>query len=755
MAASLTKNTAWEGKTGTQVESFIKTSLENKIGVVWEDEKNGLYLCFADATNRDAYIADNTKTYLILGSFKAGAKVGNANIFVSSGDAVIVPVGATGNKIQMYFEIRDTAGNLTNETATVSFTVRDGDNNIYDTVTKTDQQGGSSNPIEFPLDLFLKEGTNSIRIDVRGDATGVYAYKVVTYEVYNGIRIKDVQETMICGNEYQLEYEVAEGIELQSGSAVWAIVKGASGDTISANGLLSTTITENTNRDITVQVSVATTNMTTLSAKKTFQVKRYAVPTGVSINGSSGISADTTYTLELSSSDISIEYETEWNLTGEAVDNKVVQMGNKNANSCEVKVLKNLTDTAYTFTLSATISYSWIGTMYALQAEKVVRVGAQSTSAYQATWIRINQNISDPDAMITLATDLGDNGEQLQSIRSYSHRYLGKYTGEGEMTICQLSDADSNFFAANQGATKATLSGAQGDVFMKLPHFWYCAVKESDNVWRVGFSRNAERPGINWKEWSGNDLIGVYMASIMSEQARSVSGATPKTNYSPSQFDKDISKRGTGYGMLRFIHHSIMAFLFFAYYKNTNSQAKCGAGREQGTSQTGSTDKLGMTDTTPTTVSQTGGSVNFWGLEDWWGRYSECIGYLAVDCYDGYTGWEVIDPDNGDRSYETHQSHDKDFYINKLAIGEYLDAVPGEPSGGTSNTGYCDCFRTNRSFFRGYVVRGGSGSNACNGITYLNTKMTYDTHTDTEVGARLIFSGNIVEEANPTDFMNI
>ena len=50
------------------------------------------------------------------------------------------------------------------------------------------------------------------------------------------------------------------------------------------------------------------------------------------------------------------------------------------------------------------------------------------------SWITIDQNISDPATRIS-----GDiNGEHIQLIRSNSHRYLGKYTSEGTMTICQL-----------------------------------------------------------------------------------------------------------------------------------------------------------------------------------------------------------------------------------------------------------------------------------------------------------------------------
>lgn len=114
--------------------------------------------------------------------------------------------------------------------------------------------------------------------------------------------------------------------------------------------------------------------------------------------------------------------------------------------------------------------------------------------------------ITDPASMIT-----GDvNGEAIQAIRSNSHRYLGKYTGNGQMTICQLDDSDSTKYFDGDNAI---LTGAQGDVFMRLPKFFYKATNVSTDIWDISFAYGGDSaPDATWKTWDGNDLIGAYEA---------------------------------------------------------------------------------------------------------------------------------------------------------------------------------------------------------------------------------------------------
>lgn len=61
------------------------------------------------------------------------------------------------------------------------------------------------------------------------------------------------------------------------------------------------------------------------------------------------------------------------------------------------------------------------------------------------------------------------------------HRVLTKKTGSGEVTVCQLHDKNSNYFADADDVSKATaavLTGAMGDVMLHEPHYWYKGVND-------------------------------------------------------------------------------------------------------------------------------------------------------------------------------------------------------------------------------------------------------------------------------------
>lgn len=100
----------------------------------------------------------------------------------------------------------------------------------------------------------------------------------------------------------------------------------------------------------------------------------------------------------------------------------------------------------------------------------------------EPSFIEIDNLQTSPQAVIT--GDVG--GPAIQWIRANSHRYLGKIdTSDGSMAICQLDDSDSGLY---HDGSEAVLTGSEGDVFMKLPRFFYHSEPLSDYKWRVGFS---------------------------------------------------------------------------------------------------------------------------------------------------------------------------------------------------------------------------------------------------------------------------
>lgn len=350
--------------------------------------------------------------------------------------------------------------------------------------------------------------------------------------------------------------------------------------------------------------------------------------------------------------------------------------------------------------------------------------------------IYIDQTITDPASMIS-----GDiNGAAIQAIRANSHRYLGKYTAENTMTICQLFDANSNYY---HDGTVADLTGAEGDVFMRLPLFYTKATELSANIWKIQFIYGKKINGDNWMQWGDNDLIGVYKAYQTGSKIYSRSGVTLSVNISQANFKTYARNRGTGFTAVKLKHHNIMAFLFYALYGNTNSQAICGSGTETYPKTAGGTNSLGMTDTV--TINGNSMSINFWGLENWWGNLYEWVDNVVHNNFvlkitedDGNVREEYINRDVG--------------FIKKIRIGDYLDTITIE-TGASETSGFCDYYYQNETQ-NSVFIRSNSGNSNYGGIIS-NGISNLPTITSPEAGSRLAFLGNVVEEKDVEKFKSL
>ena len=296
------------------------------------------------------------------------------------------------------------------------------------------------------------------------------------------------------------------------------------------------------------------------------------------------------------------------------------------------------------------------------------------------------------------------------------------------MTYCRLKDDDGTKY---YDGTSATLTGGEGDVYMKLPQFWYKAEETSTDVWRIGFADS--RPDDTWTEWEGNDLIGVYEAYNSSSKVYSRSGVVSTGYVSQANFKSYARARGKGFSIVKWKHHCIMAFLFYAQYGNMNCQAQCGAGTNSNTKSTGQTNALGMTDTT--TANGNSMSINFWGLENWWGNKEEWMDNVTISDY----VWSVTEDDGTVRT--DGKGHPASGYITKMLIGAHLDLIP-TAGGGSDTTSYCDsCYVGSGSCV---VYRSGGSAYAYGGIACAYS-VGNSSYTDLVLGSRLAFSGSLVE----------
>lgn len=356
--------------------------------------------------------------------------------------------------------------------------------------------------------------------------------------------------------------------------------------------------------------------------------------------------------------------------------------------------------------------------------------------------IYIDQTITDPASMIS-----GDiNGAAIQAIRANSHRYLGKYTASsGTMTICQLSDTDSTKFA---DGTTADLTGAQGDVFMRLPIFYTQAIELVEDLWQIKFAFGGRPEGDRWMQWGGNDLIGVYEAYHSSSKLYSRSGVTPSNNISQQNFKTYARNRGTGFTIVKHKHQNIMAFLFYAFYGNTNAQAICGSGTSSYPKTAGATNSLGMTDTT--TANGNSMSINFWGLENWWGDLNEFEDNVIVNS----NTWNITEDDGTTRQVTGFAANNTWYYPQKLVIGDNLDTImkPGSSSG-SATIGYCDGQYLSSADSR-IVSRSLFSSEAQGGLVFVIVNDD-SSKVDQNRGSRLAFTGNIIEEENTETFKSL
>lgn len=352
--------------------------------------------------------------------------------------------------------------------------------------------------------------------------------------------------------------------------------------------------------------------------------------------------------------------------------------------------------------------------------------------------IYINQLESDPAKMIS-----GDvNGSIIQWIRNNSHRVLAKKTGEGTMTYAVLDDNNSTLYS---DGTTADLNGSEGDVFVKLPTFYYAGNDDGtgasgDNV-EITFSK---KPFENSIEWDTNILIGAYEAYYGNSKLQSISGVASSANISQANFKRYARNRGTGYQIVDWQMHCVLGCLFYAMYGNTDSQAVCGVGTGSYTKATGQTNTLGMNDTIAS-VNGNDQSINFWGLENWWGNKIEWMeGMNSTAAL--YVETEDPDPFPGRNFYWPRSTS----FGRHFRFGRYLDLACDTSDNGNVSTYYCDMnYGPNNASL--ILARSCYVSYMHGGVAYAFASYGASS-TSSYCGSRLAFRGECVESESVAAF---
>lgn len=361
--------------------------------------------------------------------------------------------------------------------------------------------------------------------------------------------------------------------------------------------------------------------------------------------------------------------------------------------------------------------------------------------------IKISKSVSDPSKMITV------EGSDPEVLLSQFKRCLCKKVSNNNVKICYLHDHNSNRY--HEG-TPANTNGTEGDVMVYFPEMWYLGT-DTDNEWVMNIS-TVEQEG--WKHAPAS-LVGAYKAKLQGiklDKMHSISGADSDGNISMADFSLYARNRGAGYHLIDYQQHCIIAWMFYARYKNTNSQTICGTGKNTDAGvNCGVTNNLGMNDTTAKTASGTSDMlVNFLGLEGCWGYKYEWIEGIHTHDTDGVIAYDK--GDYHDQPFSSVQSSTKRIlrtssegnlydYISKIKGGEYMDMLPSEVSG-AANTHFSDFCNMKL----GSMLVFGRSNNYANfncGVTSLNGGYS-SSNRYLYFSSRLAFDGNIevVDDVN-------
>lgn len=355
-------------------------------------------------------------------------------------------------------------------------------------------------------------------------------------------------------------------------------------------------------------------------------------------------------------------------------------------------------------------------------------------------WIK---DVSDP-AGVVVSDDAKAN-----SLLGKFHRYLATAT-DGVATICQLDDTDSTKYAMD--GSDADLTGSEGDVMVYFPEFWYWGEDTIDGGHRLWISEN--QPGSKWKH-AAPSLVGAYKANVSGNVLHSWSGGSIQQSTSISQFHTYAQNHGTGWHLIDYQQHCILTWMFMARYKTRDCLGSVGYGHVPSYDVSGSTNSLGMTDTTPETSPNNGSfPLNFLGVEGAYGvRYEYMEGIHSTSSkiliYDkGYhTGESSVTSDD----LRTLSSPSPAYgFLKDILGGEYFDMIGVDLTGSRST--YYGSYQDIRS--GSYVFRRSSvNSDTDGGLFFI-----YGADSgggDSTMGTRLAFDGTIEIENDPDIYKSI
>lgn len=464
---------------------------------------------------------------------------------------------------------------------------------------------------------------------------------------------------------------------------------------------------------------------------------------------------------------------------------------------------------------------------------------------------RYNNNLSDPDAMVSanyiLNSDgtlqfVSNNGAEgnynsnvITWLKKNTHAYVSKAVTSTNIRLKQLDDNNRKLFADGSSSEDyISNTSNEYDVFLKFGSDIYYKTEpytpegeSSPNEDYILVSIAKELPENEdetfWHKWSKYKLISVYKACYRNNKLYSLSGKKQSNSISNLECIERAKARGNNFNILDYESHILFVLLFYGYYGSLNSQQICGYGTynffdgRYNPKLTGLTDELGMTDTTSITGNGNSSpnneqivagygdnikSINFWGLENYWGDIFECISNIHImeafrsntnttvndkkyvsDYLDAYNSIIITKQDGTDVTYTSKEKFLIDYtnskhkfvavgdknntivriidleittntngYIKKMIFGKHADIIPKNfINKASENTGFCDY--CNILGANSVAMKGFQSNNPFGGISSI--VLQNGDHDRGTFTTRLLYNGDentvhIIDDATET-----
>lgn len=236
------------------------------------------------------------------------------------------------------------------------------------------------------------------------------------------------------------------------------------------------------------------------------------------------------------------------------------------------------------------------------------------------------------------------------------------------MKRCVLNDDGSvNYYLNPTNSTKkedntaSVLTGADGNVMVEVPKFWYKHTLVGDiHEWWVSSTPLAGYSVHPWFLEGGVErpfrYYRAYTPTNVGGKLRSISGSTPTRSQTRATFRTQARANGTGWGLCSWNAVNAIQLLFLTEYCTFKTQAVLGRGNDAGGDYgitTGQSNGIGNASSGTTNNDMW---MSYRGIENW---YADC--------------WEFIDGLNI-QNYKVFLNQNPATFADDVFTGDYVDS---------------------------------------------------------------------------------